>query len=64
MGDYLLFKMRKDRIASLLHSMNYHKNLLESHGYKLTGAFPKFIDEVHDLLRRYERSKPQDRKQG
>lgn len=53
-SEYIIFKMRKDRVDSLLHSMNYHKNLLESQGYRLTGAFPRFITEIHDLLRRYE----------
>jgi hypothetical protein len=57
--NYLLFRMKKENVDSLLHSMNYHKNLLESQGYRLTGAFPRFIDEIHDLLRRYEHGRLQ-----
>lgn len=54
---YIIFKMKIDRAEALLHSLNYHKNLLESYGRSLTGAYPKFVNELHDLIVREKNKK-------
>ncbi len=50
--EYLMFKIRRERAESLLHSYNYYASMMRAAGYPPTGMLPKFFEQVHDMLNR------------
>lgn len=58
--EYLMFKIRRERAESLLHSYNYHVSILKAAGYPPTGMLPKFFEQVHDMLNRKDYGRGED----
>jgi hypothetical protein len=47
---YIIFKMKRDRIAALLQSYDHHAGILKSTGHVPTGLLPMFFTQLDRIL--------------
>jgi hypothetical protein len=48
--EYIQFKIKREKVESLIHSYNYHANILKYSGRPVTGTLYKFMDELNKRL--------------